>query len=172
MNVLSHLSVWLHPAKRDEPVFRAEVERLRERWGSPPFAPHLTLVGGFDAPEDGTCRRAAALAAELAPLEVEFAAVATEEPLHRSLILNAVPSARLDAAFGTAARICPQPAEPEPFRPHLSLAYLATTAERRAEAAASVALPLPLRARFDTLAVWRTPMPEVREWRRVAAWAL
>ncbi|WP_299539124.1 2'-5' RNA ligase family protein [uncultured Streptomyces sp.] len=172
MNPLSHLSLWLHPAARDEPALRAEIGRLATRWGSPPFAPHLTLVGGFDAPEDEARRRAADLASELGPLDVEFTTLASEEPLHKSLFLGAAPNARLDAAFGTAVRICAGPVGEEPFRPHLSLAYLDAPAELRERAAASIALSLPVRARFDALALWRTPMPVVEDWRRVDVWAL
>ncbi|MFB4426015.1 2'-5' RNA ligase family protein [Streptomyces sp. QL37] len=172
MKALSHLSLWLHPAARDEPALRAEVVRLGTRWGSPPFAPHLTLVGGFDAPEDEARRRAADLAAELDPLDVEFTTIATEEQLHRSLFLGAAPNALLDAAFGTAVRICAGLVGEEPFRPHLSLAYLDAPAELRERAAASVALAPPVRARFDTLALWRTPMPTVEDWRKVDVWAL
>jgi len=115
-------SLWLMPPAPVYDRFARLIDALSRRFGTPRFAPHITLAStGAELAGDAPAR-AAALAAELAPVPVRLLDVAHTDDYFRSLFVRAQRTPALLAAHRlAAARLGTEPAED--FMPHLSLLY-------------------------------------------------
>src|SRR5690606_30965655 len=115
-------SLWLMPPAAVYDRFARLIDALSRRFGTPRFAPHITLAStGAELAGDAPAR-AAALAAELAPVPVRLLDVAHTDDYFRSLFVRAQRTPALLAAHRlAAARLGTEPAED--FMPHLSLLY-------------------------------------------------
>jgi 2'-5' RNA ligase len=98
------------------------IERLAVRYGTEPFAPHLTLLSGLEGPVAQVLATAAPAAEELTAIPVRAGGVAGREEHFRCLFAQAVPSPALCAAHEITARAFGRPPDPD-FFPHLSLVY-------------------------------------------------
>lgn len=173
-------SVWVAPpaaaplARR----LRAEIDAAAARVpGAPPFAPHLTLVGGLPEMDEAAARRAAArLAASLAPFEVQLDHVAAGRAFYQCVYILAKRSPAVVAA-GAAARTAYGLDPAEHFMPHVSCLYSDVDLAERERLAAELQMrffgggaeALPARAFVaGELELWRTE-GEVARWERVAA---
>jgi 2'-5' RNA ligase len=163
-------SLWLMPEGDAYERLSVMIARLAARLGTTPFKPHVTLLTGLEGPEGEIVESAQALAAELAPLHLDFAAVDGTEQHFRCLFLRVGhPDALRDAHSHAARRLG---LEPDPaFDPHLSLVY-GTLSARQKNALARELTP-ETQTSFDArrLHVWRTDLP-VEEWREVAVFGL
>lgn len=182
MPAASSFSVWVAPPSATPLArrLRAEIDAAAARVpGAPPFAPHLTLVGGLEEMEEAAARRAAArLAASLAPFEVQLDHVAAGRAFYQCVYILAKRSPALVAA-GAAARAAFGLDPAEHFMPHVSCLYsdLAVDLAQRERLATELqarffgggADALPARAFVaEELELWRTD-GEVARWERVAA---
>jgi 2'-5' RNA ligase len=173
-------SVWVAPpaATPLSRRLRAEIDAAAARVpGAPPFPPHLTLVGGVPEMEEAAARRAAAaLAAELAPFEVELDHVAAGRAFYQCVYILAKRSPAVVAA-SAAARAAFGLDSAEHFMAHVSVVYSDADLAERERLAAELqgrlfgggADALPSRAfAARELELWRTD-GEVARWERVAA---
>jgi len=158
---------WLVPAAGPERDRLAGViGRLAAEHAAPVFAPHVTLVDAFDAPQDEVSRELERLVAGVAPFEVSLAGFGHEQAFFRSLYLRAEPSARLTAlhAAGKSAWGLDLP----PYRPHLSLLYSDLPEDRKPAVIAALGMALPVTIRVDAAELWTDFREDVARWRRVA----
>ncbi|MBP2548584.1 2'-5' RNA ligase [Neorhizobium galegae] len=145
-------SIWLQPAAPDLERLEATVNRLAEQFGTPRFAPHLTLVEDMQR----TAQDLAGVLDRNFAGETAFSAAVTTihglPQFFRSLYAGFEPAGRLKhlkaravEAFGTGSV--------DTFMPHISLAY-GVTAEQRASVFAALEREFSGETiRFDAVAV-------------------
>jgi hypothetical protein len=165
------LSLWLVPPEPDRARLRAAIERLA-RLGTPPFAPHLTLLSRLRLPAADARARALALADTLRPLPLRLWEVSHSAAFFRCVVLEAEPSSAVLGARRAAEQAMGVSAA-EPYRPHLSLVYGDLEAEQRAGLAAEARtlLPVPLETSATSLELWDTTGPP-RQWTPAGAFPL
>lgn len=148
-------SIWLLAAPRDERLLAGSVRDLAARFGTPRFHPHLTLAGDLAADAPHLLARLDGIVAGIAaPLE-PIVSVDVGESFFRSFYAR-FPASQTLVELRRRAHLAAGAEEPQPFLPHVSLAYgVAPTADRdRARAEWTVWLD-DTAIRFDRVAVVR-----------------
>ncbi len=160
---MTGFSLWMLPPPDVAERFRALIRELSRRMGTPPFEPHLTLLGGIE--DASAAARVAPLAARLPPLPIRLTEIGTTAEYFRCVFIHAERTPLLQRAHQQACDMLGQ--APGEFTPHLSLIYGKLHATEQARAIAGIG------ARFDTaftverLALYSTAGPPPA-WRRVA----
>jgi 2'-5' RNA ligase len=163
-------SLWLMPEGDDYERLSATIERLASRLGTTPFKPHVTLLTGLGGSEGEIVASARVVAAEIARLHLDLAAVDGTEEHFRCLFLRVTdPDALRDAHARAARRLGLQP-DPA-FDPHLSLVYGTLSARQKSALARELAPEIQTSFDARRLHVWRTDRP-VEEWSEVAVFDL
>jgi 2'-5' RNA ligase len=156
---MAGLSLWLVPGKPACTTLEALIATLAHRVGTPPFMPHVTLVGrvGLRGPE--ARKRARDLAGRLPPVPLRLTHVSHGDEFYRCVVLEVLPLPELMAAREEAALIMGSGSEP--YRPHLSLVYGHLAPEQRESVAAEVRgmLSLPLSISADRVELHATAGP-------------
>jgi len=148
------VSLWLVPDGPEAQATAALIGELSARFGTPTFAPHVTLLGGLAVDPETAVTTAGDLAAGLTDLSVRFEGLEHSGDYFRALVVR-----RAQAAF---------PSEPVgPFVPHLSLLYGAVPVETRRHLAAEVRESAPAAIVMRHLDVVATE-GAVAQWRRLA----
>lgn len=164
------VSLWLMPEGASRERFSALIGRLAARLGTEPFAPHLTLLPGLEAPEERILATTALLAVSVRPFPVRLVAVEGRDEHFRCLFARAESDGPLRAAHAAAARAFDR--EPDPaFLPHLSLVYGTLLPEAKRSLAAEVAAEAVSSFEAGSLHVWRTQGP-ADDWHEIGAFGL
>ncbi|POR53282.1 2'-5' RNA ligase family protein [Bosea psychrotolerans] len=158
-------SIWLLPKTEDETLLAEVVAELSRRFGTPLFAPHLTVKGDTDLPIAALEAAIAEAAGAVAGFAEEIAAIETSEAYFRSFYARfavSAPLARLKQRLDARAA--------EAFMPHVSLLYGPVAPELKVAAAEEVARRLKGRAiSFDRLCVVRSGQDiPIADWRVIA----
>ena len=111
-------SLWLMPCREDEAFLASLVSELAARFGTPIFAPHLTLRGDTNATFERLLDDIRAAAAASQPFTEPIAGIETTQAFFRAFYVRFAVSAPL---LGLKRRLDPQ--ETERFMPHVSLLY-------------------------------------------------
>lgn len=160
------VSLWLVPDGPEAQAIAALVGELSARFGTPTFAPHVTLLGGLGVEAETAVSVAGQLAAGLPDLSIRFEGLEHSADYFRALVVRVAPDLpilearrRAQAAF---------PSEPVgPFVPHLSLLYGTVPVETRRHLAAEVRESAPTAIVLRHLDVVATE-GAVTAWRRLA----
>ncbi|RYE29980.1 MAG: haloacid dehalogenase [Hyphomicrobiales bacterium] len=168
MTVRIH-SLWLMPAPTDEAMLAGIVGDLSGRFGTPVFAPHLTLQGDTATTPDVLARAIAAAAKAVEAFAQPVSIVEGSNAYFRSFYARFAVSAQL-AALKQAL----DPAGRESFMPHVSLLYGEVEATAKAAAIAEIHARLAGRAvRFDRIGIVTSGQDvPIADWRVVASVAL
>jgi 2'-5' RNA ligase len=158
-------SLWLMPEGEPRERFAAIIDELAASHGGPRFAPHITLLGGLTAAEDGIVQRAEEIARQVPPLQLDVEGIGAEDVYFSTLYAIVRPVPPLLAANETARRVFGLN-PPEPFRPHLSLLYGIYPPEKKRAIINDVQDRLPSACDVRALEVYRTERP-VESWRLV-----
>lgn len=158
------LSLWLVPPAELHASLEAAILGLARRHGTEAFEPHVTLLGGLEAPAAGLSSPARRLAEGLRPFEVHLVGASTGLDFYRCVYVAAAGTPELLFAHALAREAFEVQPE-EPFRPHLSLVYGDLGAEEKEFARLAAG---DLRSSFlaDALHVVDTSGP-VSGWKRV-----
>lgn len=161
-------SLWLMPKEADGQRLAAIVADLSRRFGTPPFTPHLTLMGDSDrgsaALEAASREAAAAVAAFSEPVT----AIETSDAYFRSFYARfavSPPLATLKRTLDAEAA--------DAFMPHVSLLYGPVEPGPKADAVAEIArLLIGQPIAFDRICVVTSGQDvPIADWRIVAtAW--
>lgn len=158
-------SLWLMASPADEAMLTDLVDELSERFGTPRFTPHLTLLGDTTMPLPAL-ERATAAAAEAVPAFTEpVALIEGSEAFFRSFYARFAVSPPL-----AALKHALDPEGSGSFMPHVSLLYGSVEPTAKAAAIAEVDARLAGRAiRFDRIGVVTSGQDiPIAEWRVVA----
>jgi hypothetical protein len=166
-------SVWLMPNAASERKFSAIVHDLADRFSTPRFKPHLTLLGGRPFDQADLKRRIAPLIPATAPISRPILDVVIGDAFFRSFYaLFAADGALLDLKRRTDRAVIGS--ESPDFMPHVSLLYGPVEAKAKAAAAAEVRTLLKGRTvRFDRIEIVRSgdEVP-IEEWETVETFVL
>jgi 2'-5' RNA ligase len=158
-------SVWLMPAAPDEVLLSGIVTELSGRFGTPVFAPHLTVLGDSEIAAERLRVAIEAAAGQVSAFAETVSAVETSEAYFRSFYARfAVASPLVQLKQGL------DPQGLDSFMPHVSLLYGAVEAAAKAAAAREIGERLAGRSiRFDRLCVVTSGQHiPIAEWRVVA----
>jgi 2'-5' RNA ligase len=114
-------ALWLIPAEPVRGRCAASIDMLAREFGTPSFAPHVTLLQGIRRDADDVVAAARELACALPPLAVTLGALGEAPEYYRALFVE-VTGPDLDAARRRAAAALAIPPDAD-FDPHLSLLY-------------------------------------------------
>lgn len=160
------VSLWLVPDGPEAQAITALIGELSARFGTPPFPPHVTLLGGLAADPETAVVRSRQLSAVLCDLSVRFNGLEHSAEYFRALVARIAPDLPiLDARRRAQAAF---PSEPMgPFMPHLSLLYGSLPVETRRLLADEVRESAPSAIVLRSLDVMSTD-GTASEWRRLA----
>jgi 2'-5' RNA ligase len=158
---------WLLPAPPAREFLRETIGRLARECGAPVFEPHLTLAIGSDSAAEA---HRSLTGITSGPIELHVTGIHFEAKFTRTLFIRFDSSPdleRLRNSLGLERR------DDQPFDPHVSLLYMAMTAEKQSQLAAAVKLPFET-ARFGAVEVVRSRLPvttsaDVTGWEVVAS---
>lgn len=168
MTVRIH-SLWLMPAASDEALLTGIVGDLSRRFGTPLFAPHLTLQGDTETTPDLLEQVTTAVAAAVETFAEPVSLVEGSDAYFRSFYAR--------FAVSPALAKLKQALDPEgfmSFMPHVSLLYGPVEAEAKAAAIAEINTRLAGRAiRFDRIGIVTSGQDvPIAEWQVVTSVAL
>ncbi len=145
-------SLWLMPCPEDKAFLASLIGKLATRFGTPNFAPHLTLRGDTNATFEHLHDDARAAAAASQPFAEPITRIETTEAFFRAFYVRFAVSAPL---FRLKRRLDPQ--DTECFTPHISLLYGNLPEVVKAPATVEFGQPLAGRAiTFDRICVVRS----------------
>jgi 2'-5' RNA ligase len=164
---MSTLSLWLEPSPDIAAGFRGSIKQLSAQFDTPSFAPHVTIIGGFQADEDRASQWTAELATSFQPVTVTFDSYGFEDVIVRAAYLKGIINPELARIRTAAGKLFSFP--DHEYLPHMSLLYSDTTPETTRRAAVSeLDLALPLSVRFEAITLWRTEFdpanPDFTNW--------
>ena len=171
---MQHYSLWLLPAPLALPWLAQRQAYCQARLDGPVFAPHLTLHGQVPPPGPAGLAALAALTALSPPVVLPLTGYSHSEAYFRAVVIEAAaPPALLALREAVQARLDLH--DPQPYRPHLSLAYGDWPAETRAAMVAQLPAP-PAQITLDRLSLVQTGAAGTTlppdQWVTVAAWNL
>lgn len=116
------LSLWLMPEGTSHVRLQALILDLARTHLTPPFPPHLTLLGGISGSEPAAREGAAKLAREMGPATIHLGEIETSKAFFRCVFARAELTDAPRWAEARAREPFSDAAAP-PFLPHLSLVY-------------------------------------------------
>jgi hypothetical protein len=129
------VSLWLVPDGPEAQAISALIGEMSARFGTPPFAPHVTLVGGLGADPDAVVERARDLSRLLRDFSLRFEGLEHSADYFRALVVRVAPDLPILDARRRAQMAFPSESF-GPFVPHLSLLYGTLPVETRRHLAA------------------------------------
>lgn len=119
---LVRASVWIRPnGEAFERLVKA-IRVVRQRVEGPPVQPHVSLLGGIETSEAVAAIRLKRLATRLKPFQVRLGKLEWRDEYYRAFYAAVEPNEMLELAH-KAAHDAFEMMPPDPFEPHVSLAY-------------------------------------------------
>ncbi len=171
---MADLSLWLIPEEEWQRLLLRIIAHLSERYNTPRFEPHLTLLSRITLKPEDAAERTAQLAAQLGALEIVVERLSHRDEFFRALFLEAERTLPLMDAHRMACTIFD--CEPDnTFLPHVSLLYgdlSATTKEKIiVQLISELKLPFSFRTSRMDLMVASSRLPP-SSWYRVTSYML
>lgn len=113
-------SLWLMPDGEAFIRLAEEIDALAQRYKTPAFEPHVTLLGSVRRNSGDIVGDVRSLARQLRPMSIRIEHIESYEQYFRCLYLSVAKSRRIQEA---RRRACALFDRDEPYRPHLSLMY-------------------------------------------------
>lgn len=161
-------SIWLMPKDEVYEKYARIIGDLSQRFGTPNFEPHVTLVGGLKGSAD-LIEGATRLLSTMSPsrrILIALREFGTEDFYFRALYLKAQRSNILQLLNERANLVFKRPID-SGYMPHLSLLYGDLTEGEKQQIIGGLNLKLPDQFVIDGLHLWQTE-GEVRDWKQVS----
>jgi hypothetical protein len=159
------IAYWLLPERAAREVFSREIRKLVSQFGSPLFAPHVTI---FIAPENS--RAPLEVLRELGPLNIELPIhnIRFSEEFTKTLFVQFATNTTLQQ-LGDAVWIASGAGDRYRINPHLSLLYAKLPPETKQKLAGKIRLPF-REVCFTSICAMRCARPtttasEVERWK-------
>lgn len=114
-------SLWLEPSGQTAYKLQERIKNLSEKYGTPLFSPHVTLLGGVSATETKMIPIANTLVSSVEPFELELTKAGYLDTFYQSLFIHVKETNQLKSLRQNACRLFD--IEDEEYMPHLSLLY-------------------------------------------------
>jgi 2'-5' RNA ligase len=163
-------SLWLMPEGEVHREFADVIVRLSERFGTPTFEPHVTLLGGLHGAERDIVTRISDIVRTMRPVEIRTSTLHSQEDYFRQFFVQVEKSRPL---METRARVkvLAGGRRERPYSPHVSLMYGSVRYQDREALLMEMGGELTTEFETKTLHVVDTAgTPE--KWRRVGAFPL
>lgn len=154
--------LWLQPTGRAYDTLENIIVDLSTTYASPPFEPHVTLLGSLPGSEEDITRRVSHLGACVQLFDLQLIAPAYGDRYFQCIFYNACESPALIAVhelannlFGNISRT---------FMPHLSLMYGDVPLELKKQIIAALPDILPLSFTVDKLHLIRAESQDPQDW--------
>jgi len=115
-------SLWLEPSGDIAFRLQERIKKLSEKYETPFFSPHVTLLGGLNTRETELVTLANTLASSLDPFELVLTKAGYEDKFYRSLYVHVEATNHLKEIHRMARQLFDVNYE-DNFVPHLSLMY-------------------------------------------------
>lgn len=163
-------SLWFMPTGAIEQKYSQLIEQLAEHLSSPPFPPHVTLIGGIEAPEKESIRKTQELASLLHPFSLQLTTIAYTDAYYRALFIKVNPSTEVLGAYQQARKLFPEN-QKTGYIPHLSLFYGDFPVDTKKEIIKKIGASFTDEFEADTLYLYLTD-GAVNDWQRIRAFPL
>lgn len=163
-------ALWLIP---EEPMFSllaGRISRLSQRFSTPLFEPHVTLLGGIMVPEEEAVEKSASLADLLRPFQIVLGEIGYSHEYFRSLFASVIPAGPIMKAHRAALETF-RLRDAAAYKPHLSLLYGRLQVETKTGIATAQSLLSGRAFQARSLTLYRA-RGSPQEWKRVAAFDL
>ncbi len=114
-------SIWLIPENTTFKILSAIIQKLSQKYSSPVFEPHVTLIGGISGTETKVIAKTKELATKIAPYKIRFGGVNFLDYYFKALFLEVMPDKEVMKVNKMATKIFDM--EDQSYAPHLSLIY-------------------------------------------------
>lgn len=114
-------SLWLEPSGQIAYKLQERIKSLSEKYGTPLFSPHVTLLGGVSATETKMIPIANTLVSSVEPFELELTKAGYLDTFYQALFIHVKETNQLTSLRRNACRLFD--IENEEYMPHLSLLY-------------------------------------------------
>ncbi|HKL18630.1 MAG TPA: 2'-5' RNA ligase family protein [Halalkalibaculum sp.] len=115
-------SLWLRPHGDIAFSIQQRINKLSDKYGTPSFEPHVTLLSGIRYGETELIQLTETLAGALSPFDLLLTKAGYRDKFYQSLFVHIKKSSELMNAYNTALQLFGYEAD-EDFIPHLSLMY-------------------------------------------------
>lgn len=115
-------ALWLMPEGEARHGLEEMITGLSQRFGTPRFMPHITLLGGLDWPDETLLARASRLASAMSPFTVRLDGLQHSDHYYRCVYYRVKGSLEV-AEAGVLAREAFDREDDRPLEPHLSIMY-------------------------------------------------
>ncbi len=170
MTEIERYALWLLPTEAVAPRYTELIHRLAERYGTPRFGPHVTLLGWVTGPEQELIARTEHLARGLRALKLRGQTIAGEPYYFRCLYIKLQRHSALLGAHERASQSF-MSGYASDYLPHLSLLYGQLPRAEKARLIAELENELPADLDVDRLQLVRITL-SVQDWRPVVSHAL
>lgn len=115
-------SLWLRPFGDIAFSIQQRINKLSDKYGTPSFEPHVTLLSGLRYGETELKQLTETLAGALSPFDLLLTKAGYRDKFYRSLFVHIKKSDELMNAYNNALQLFGYEEEEE-YMPHLSLMY-------------------------------------------------
>lgn len=122
MSSLSVYSLWLEPNQDIAYRLQARINKMSQKYGTPVFAPHVTLLGGLKASRTELVSLTNILVSSLYPFEVTLTKAGYKNQFYQALFLKVKETKILNEVRERACRLFNR-RDADEYHPHLSLLY-------------------------------------------------
>ena len=165
MAIGNRYALWLTPSEESAQALSQPMAWLRQQFGGPVFAPHVTLLGRITGEEAVLVARTGELAQRIARLRVPLAAVSGEAYYFRCLYAALEKAAPLLAAHASALSVFGYAARDD-YLPHVSLWYGQLDGDEKGRLRSALGTRLPADIELDRLKLVHITV-DVSGWRVV-----
>lgn len=132
-------TIWVVPPPSIKRTLEIEVERLSEKYNSPIFEPHMTLLGDISMERNEFLTKVRKLAKMISPLSLSLGEVSFSTTFFQSVFVRVKSTAELMDANLQAKNMFG--IENNVFMPHISLMYGEHSMKVRADASEGIQFP-------------------------------
>ena len=115
-------SLWLQPSGEAAFHLQERINKMSQKYGTPAFAPHVTLLSGLRATETELIPLTETLVSSVHPFEVTLNRAGYHDQFYQSLFLQVKENKMLNEVRQRACRLFDLD-DTEKYKPHLSLLY-------------------------------------------------
>ena len=117
----NEFSIWMIPDGQAFYDLDRLIKNLNERFATPRFQPHVTLIGKLKGQKDELVEKCREVIADVEPFSLYLESISYRNNIYRSLFANVVKTTQLVNLRKRAERVFA--VEGEEYHPHLSLMY-------------------------------------------------
>ncbi len=163
-------SLWLMPEGQEQKEFTDIITRLSERFGTPTFEPHVTLLGGLHGEERAIVSRISDIVRTMRPVLIRTSTLHSQEDYFRQLFVQ-VEKTRPLMETRARVKVLTGGRRERPYSPHVSFMYGSVRYQDREALLMEMGGEIVSEFETKTLHVVDTAgTPDA--WRRVAAFPL